>query len=75
MAKQRGYPDRRGMGAQSDFVGEKFVPNEQYKAQQMAMVEKLIAAGINAEQLEGLFCVPAEVLFGRNANDEEPTDG
>ena len=36
--KPRGYPDRRGMGAQSDFIAEQFVPNEQYKAQQMAMV-------------------------------------
>ena len=28
MAKQRGYPDRRGMGAQSDFISESFIPSD-----------------------------------------------
>jgi hypothetical protein len=32
--KQRGYPDRRGMGAESDSISEEFVPSERYKAQQ-----------------------------------------
>jgi hypothetical protein len=62
--KPRGYPDRRGMGAQSDFIAEQFVPSEQYKAQQRAMVEKLIAAGANPEQLEGMFFVPVGKLSG-----------
>jgi hypothetical protein len=35
----RGYPDRRGMGAESDFISEKFVPSEHYKAQQRAMAQ------------------------------------
>ncbi len=72
MAKRRGTPDRRGMGAQSDFIGETFVPSEEYKAQQIAMVEKLIAAGVSAEQLEGLFFVPADVFFRLKASDEKP---
>jgi hypothetical protein len=62
MAKQRGYPDRRGMGAQSDFIAEQFVPSEQYKAQQMAMVQKLIATGVNPEQVASMFFVPSELL-------------
>ena len=42
--KQRGWPDRRGMGAQSDFISEKFLPSERYKAQQRAMSEAIAAA-------------------------------
>jgi hypothetical protein len=63
VTKPRGYPDRRGMGAQSDHIAEKFVPSEEYKAQQMAMVQRLTAAGANLEQLEKMFFVPVEVLL------------
>ena len=52
-------PDRRGMGAQSDFIGETFVPSTQYKAQQADMVQRLIATGFNLDQLDKLFLVPA----------------
>ena len=69
MAKQRGYPDRRGMGAQSDFIAEKFVPSEQYKAQQMAMVQELIAAGINPEQVASMFFVPFGLLHAEKPKD------
>ena len=62
MAKQRGYPDRRGMGAQSDFIAEQFVPSEHYKAQQMAMVQKLIATGVKPEQVASMFFVPSDLL-------------
>jgi hypothetical protein len=31
------------MGAQSDFIVEQFVPSDQYKLQQMEMVQKLSA--------------------------------
>jgi hypothetical protein len=73
VTKPRGYPDRRGMGAQSDFVVEQFVPSEQYKAQQMAMVQKLSAAGLNAEQIEKMFFLSAELLAGEK-RDEKPKD-
>ena len=56
VTKPRGYPDRRGMGAQSDFIVEQFVPSEQYKLQQMEMVQKLSAAGLNAEQIGKASC-------------------
>ena len=69
MSKQRGYPDRRGMGAQSDFIAEQFVPSEQYKTQQMAMVRKLIATGLNPEQLAKMFLVPSELLSGEEKED------
>ena len=62
MARQRGSPDRRGMGAQSDFIGETFVPDDPYKSQQLAMIEKLIAAGISREQLETMFLISPELL-------------
>jgi hypothetical protein len=58
----RGYPDRRGMGAQSDFIAEKFVPSEQYKADQLAMVEKLLASGMTPEEVARLFAVPCDLL-------------
>jgi hypothetical protein len=63
VTKPRGYPDRRGMGAQSDYIAEQFVPSEEYKAQQIAMVQRLTAAGANPEQLEKMFFVPVDVLL------------
>jgi hypothetical protein len=72
--KPRGYPDRRGMGAQSDFIGEQFVPSEQYKAQQMEMVERLVAAGLNPEQLAKMFFLPADRLPGEKPKDEKSKD-
>jgi hypothetical protein len=54
MAKQRGYPDRRGMGSESDLISEKFVPSEQYKAQQKIMAQTLIAAGLSPEQIASM---------------------
>ena len=64
MTKQRGSPDRRGMGAQSDFIAERFVPSERYKAQQMVMAQKLIAAGLNPEQVASMFFIPVDLLSG-----------
>ena len=58
MSRQRGSPDRRGMGAQSDFIAETFVPNEQYRAQQLAMVRRLSDAGVPREQMKRLFLLP-----------------
>ena len=69
MAKQRGYPDRRGMGAQSDFIAEQFVPSEEYKAQQMAMVQKLLDAGVDPDEVAKMFSVPFGLLAGMKAND------
>ena len=63
MAKQRGYPDRRGMGAQSDFIAEQFVPSEPYKAEQRARVQALLAAGLSSEQVAKMLSISYEVLL------------
>jgi hypothetical protein len=74
VTKPRGYPDRRGMGAQSDFIAEQFVPSEEYKAQQTAMVQKLVAAGVGTEELEGMFFIPADRPSGGKPKDKKPED-
>jgi hypothetical protein len=38
----------------------------------MAMAQKLIAAGMNSEQLETLFLVPADQLSGEKPQDDNP---
>ncbi len=50
------------MGAQSDFIAEQFVPSEQYKAQQMEMVQKLLASGVSPEKIATMFAVPFDLL-------------
>jgi hypothetical protein len=65
MVKQRGYPDRRGMGAESDFISEQFVPSEQYKAQQLATARELIAGGLDPELVAKMFVqldLPSDLL-------------
>jgi hypothetical protein len=57
------------MGAQSDFIGEKFVPSEEYRAAQMAMVQRLLASGVSRDQVARMFSVPFHLLSG-----EKPTD-
>ena len=68
MAKQRGYPDRRGMGAQSDFIAEQFVPSERYKSEQMARVQHLLAAGLSPEQIAKMFSISVDLLLDRKQN-------
>jgi hypothetical protein len=65
MVKQRGYPDRRGMGAESDFISEQFVPSEQYKAQQLAAARDLIAGGLDPDLVAKMFVqldLPSDLL-------------
>lgn len=69
MPKRRCDPVRQGMGPQSNFIAEPFLPSENYKAQQMAMVQKLIAAGLNSEQVASMFFLPVSVLA-----EEKPKD-
>jgi hypothetical protein len=72
MAKQRGYPDQRGLWAESDAIAEQFVPSERYKAQQRAMAETLIAAGLSPEQVASMLFAPVESLSGEKPEDEKP---
>jgi hypothetical protein len=69
MAKRSVDPVRRGMGAKDDLIAEQFVPNENYKAQQMEMVERLIAAGLHPDLIATMFHVPYDLLSGEKPND------
>ena len=60
MAKKRGYPDGRVMGAQSDFVSETFVPSEQHRSEQLTRAKALIANGFSTEQVAAMLSVPVE---------------
>jgi hypothetical protein len=62
MAKQRGYPDRRGMGAQSDFISETFVPSKQHRLEQLTRAKALIAAGFSPEQVATMLSLPVECI-------------
>jgi hypothetical protein len=68
MAKQRGYPDRRDMGAQSDFIAEQFVPSELYTAEQMARAQHLLSAGVSPEQVAKMLSIPLDLLPGQKHN-------
>jgi hypothetical protein len=56
------------MGAQSDFIAEQFVPGEQYKAEQMARVQYLLAAGMSPEQVAKMLSIPLDLLSGQKHN-------
>jgi hypothetical protein len=72
MAKQRGSPDRRGMGAQSDFISEQFVPSEQHREQQLARAKTLIAQGIGPEQVAAMLSIPLTLLAGVPEDKPDP---
>jgi hypothetical protein len=75
MAKQRGYPDQRGMWAESDSIAEQFVPSERHKAQQRVMAQTLIAAGLSPERVASMLFLPFELISGedpRNGEQAEP---
>ena len=68
MAKQKGSPDRRGMGSQSDFITEQFVPGDQYKAEQIARAQHLLAAGLSPEQVAKMLSIPLDLLSDQTHN-------
>ena len=74
MDKQRGYPDQRGLWAESDTITEQFVPNERYKTQQKVMAEALVAAGLTPEQVAGMLSVPVDAPSGDEPTDEKQED-
>jgi hypothetical protein len=71
--KQRGYPDRRGLWAESDIISEQFAPSEQYKSQQKVMKQTLIAAGLSPEQIENMLVVPVDPPSGEKT-EEKPEE-
>jgi len=68
VAKQRGYPDRRGLWAESDSISEMFVPSEKYKAQQKMMAEALLAAGVSLEKIKDMLSSQFE-LSGEQSSE------
>lgn len=72
--KQRGYPDRRGLWAESDTISEQFVPSKEYKAQQKVMAQTLTAAGLSPEQIEGMLFVPVDLPPSQTPKDERAED-
>ncbi len=68
--KRRGDPDRRGMGAQSDFISESFVPNVQHVAEQKARIRVLPASGLSAEEVAGIFSVPVDRVLEASSRAE-----
>jgi hypothetical protein len=52
------------MGAQSDFIAERFVPDEAYRAEQMVRATHLIATGMSREQVSTMLSIPLELLSG-----------
>ena len=63
MAKQRGSPDQRGMGAQSDFIAEQFVPSKEHQAKQLEMAAQLLVTGVSVEELARMFSIPVALLL------------
>ena len=62
MKKRRGSPDRRGMGAQSDFISESFVPSARYRAEQIARARVLVASGMPVDEVAAMFSLPVGEL-------------
>ncbi len=74
MVKQRGYPDRRGMGAQSDLISESFIPSDRYKEQLLMRAGTLIALGIAPEQVAEMLSIPLGWLLDKNRDPDEGLD-
>ena len=74
MAKQRGYPDRRGMGAQSDFISESFIPSDRHREQLLMRAETLIALGIAPEQAAEMLSIPLDWMSDKNGDPNKGLD-
>ena len=55
-------PVLRGLGGKDDFIAEQFVPSELYKLRQIEMVHRLIASGLDPEEVAGMFSIPFDLL-------------
>jgi hypothetical protein len=62
MAKQRGTPDQRGMGAQSDFLSETFVPSGAHRKKQIEHAAVLLRLGYTIERVAEMLSVPVNDL-------------
>lgn len=64
MSARRGYPDRRGMGAQSDSITATFVASEEHRAEQKTRAQALLRAGFLPEEVVAMLSVPLEQVQG-----------
>jgi hypothetical protein len=64
MTKRKSSPDRRGMGAQSDFISEQFVPGEHHREEQLVRARTLLALGIAPEQVAAMLSIPLNLIVG-----------
>jgi hypothetical protein len=55
-------PDRRGMGAQSDFISQTFVPSEAHSAEQLKIVRSLSALGSDPAEASARVGIPMDLL-------------
>ncbi len=62
MTKQRGTPDQRGMGAQSDFLSETFVPSTAHRKKQIEYAAVLFLLGHTVERVAEILTVPVDEL-------------
>jgi hypothetical protein len=74
MAKARGYPDRRGMGAQSDFISESFIPSEQHQKRLRTMADALVASGISRDEVTRMLSLPPN-FFENQELGQSGTEG
>jgi len=57
-------------GAQEDFITEPFVPSEQFKARRREMMERLIASGLDPDEVAGMFSVPCTRVSAADEADD-----
>jgi hypothetical protein len=69
MTKRKSSPDRRGMGAQSDFISEQFVPGERHRDEQLVRAQTLLAMGLAPEQVAAMLSIPLNLIVGEPASN------
>ncbi len=70
MNKKSISPVLRGMGGKDDFIAEQFVPSERYKSRQIEMARRLIASGLDPEEVAGMFSVPFDLLSSKKETEQ-----
>ena len=69
MARQRGYPDRRGMGAQSDFLAETFRPSDEHQRAQILRAQALVRTGIPLAEVARMLSLPIAWLSANRGDN------
>ena len=72
MVKRRGSPDRRGMGAPSDFLSESFLLDPQQLAQRIARAKTLMSRGFSAQQAAAMLSIPLDQIEPPATHPSDP---